>query len=748
MSFLHPMLAGAGAAAVAIPILIHLLMRRRRRPIDFGAMRFLLEAMRQQRRRLRLEQLLLLLTRCAVVALIALGLAQPLLGSAPLLGAGASVTVYLLVDNSLTSQATGDGESDLARSQRIAGALLDTLSGRDARAGLITLANPAEAVVAPASSDIGAVRQLVGQLAPTDAAADLPGALAALTDAIEGEDGEVVVALLSGMRAGSVDLDRSPPQLGGQLTFLASLPATEPVTNLAVTGIEPLRAALIAGEGPAQQPGVRIEVARSGADAPASASVRLRALAGPSGPVAEGTIRFDRGQLRSSVIVRPATPQDLSGWLTLRAELDADAIAGDNTARRPIPVRAGLRIGLITARRFGAERGLDTDDPASWVRLALRPGAPLLEPGDEDFGDLALATIDPEAIDAARLASLDGAIVLRPDQLSELAWQRLRSFADGGGLVVIFPPATGASTWADQMLGAMEAPLTISREGRSLEPALGVATQPGADDMGLLTLLAGELEELAPPVTVSRALEITIDEPGPQAPLTLTDGSPLLVGFRPGAGDEAGRGLVVVMAVALAADWTDLPARPLIVPLLQEIVRQGVGRAAGAGAWPAGARPPVPARTISLRRAGEEGPDIPVDETGRPAVPLRRAGLLEAIDDRGRIGALVAINADTAGSDVQAQPARAVGAWLSGGDIEPVWIGADEGEIEGVPGAQAAGAVLSPDEESSSIALPLLIGAAALAVLEMLLARLFSHASAQRGPGVLGRLRGRMAPAS
>ena len=43
MSFLHPILAGAGLAAVAIPILIHLLMRRRRRPIDFGAMRFLLE---------------------------------------------------------------------------------------------------------------------------------------------------------------------------------------------------------------------------------------------------------------------------------------------------------------------------------------------------------------------------------------------------------------------------------------------------------------------------------------------------------------------------------------------------------------------------------------------------------------------------------------------------------------------------------------------------------------------------------
>src|SRR5690606_2926084 len=151
-------------------------MRRRRRPIDFGAMRFLLEAMRQQRRRLRLEQIILLRTRCAVVALIALGLAQPLLGSAGLLGGSAGVTVYLLVDDSLTSSVSDQsGTTEIERSRRIARNLLDSLAGRDARAGLITLSNPAEGVVIPASSDLGAVRQLVSQLTPTDARADLAG---------------------------------------------------------------------------------------------------------------------------------------------------------------------------------------------------------------------------------------------------------------------------------------------------------------------------------------------------------------------------------------------------------------------------------------------------------------------------------------------------------------------------------------------------------------------------------------------
>ena len=746
MSFLHPILAGVGLAAVAIPILIHLLMRRRRRPIDFGAMRFLLEAMRQQRRRLRLEQLLLLLTRCAVVALIALGLAQPLLGSAGLLGGSASVTLYLLVDNSLASSAADDaGATELDRSRRIARDLLDSLAGRDARAGLITLGNPAEAVITPASSDLGAMRQLVAQLTPTDAAADLAGAFDELTSALAETEGDVVVALLSGMRAGSLDLNATPPQIDRPVALLASLPATAPFSNAAISAVEPLRAALISGEGPAQQPGVRIEVIRSGdVERAQTLPVRLRALIDQVGPEVERIARFGRGETRASVVPRPEPAADASGWLTLQAEIGADAIAGDNTFRRPTPVREGLRIGLITTRRFGDDRGLDTEDPASWVRLALRPGAPLLDPEDSVMGDISLTTVDPGALDAARLATLDGVIVLRPDQLGESSWRRLRLFVDGGGLVVIFPQRAGASAWADAMLEAMQAPLTIAREARQIDPPVNVATEPGTDDMDLLTLLAGELADLAPPVSVSRSLDVRIDDTGPQAPLRLTDGSPLLVTFRPGAAvdSEAGRGLVAVMTVALDADWTDLPARPLIVPLLQEIVRQGVGRAAGAGVWPAGSRPQTPPRTVVLRRAGEDAAaEIPVDASGQPMTPIRRAGLFEAIDDRGRSAALLAVNADARGSDVSAQPARAVGDWLGAGGLAPAWIALDEAEVALQPGAQLASAALAADDDRSSIALPLLIAALALAVVELALARLFSHASDQRGPGPVARLR-------
>src|SRR5262245_56968624 len=51
------------AGAVAVPVIIHLLHRKRFRVVPWAAMRFLLAAQKKNTRRLRLEQLLLLILR-------------------------------------------------------------------------------------------------------------------------------------------------------------------------------------------------------------------------------------------------------------------------------------------------------------------------------------------------------------------------------------------------------------------------------------------------------------------------------------------------------------------------------------------------------------------------------------------------------------------------------------------------------------------------------------------------------------
>src|SRR5437764_4135465 len=58
------------AGAASVPVVIHLLNRRRYRIVDWAAMRFLLAARRQNVRRLRVEQLLLLTVRTLLVVLL------------------------------------------------------------------------------------------------------------------------------------------------------------------------------------------------------------------------------------------------------------------------------------------------------------------------------------------------------------------------------------------------------------------------------------------------------------------------------------------------------------------------------------------------------------------------------------------------------------------------------------------------------------------------------------------------------
>src|SRR6516225_11803165 len=83
--FLSPWTAlTAAAGAVSVPIIIHLLNRKRFRVVPWAAMRFLLAAQKRTSRKLRIEQWLLLAIRTLLILLLigamvsVLGWAEPL----------------------------------------------------------------------------------------------------------------------------------------------------------------------------------------------------------------------------------------------------------------------------------------------------------------------------------------------------------------------------------------------------------------------------------------------------------------------------------------------------------------------------------------------------------------------------------------------------------------------------------------------------------------------------------------------
>lgn len=128
MSFLAPLFL-AGAAAVALPILYHLIRRTSRERVLFSSLMFLAPTPPRLTRRSRLEHLLLLLLRCLVLALLAAGFARPFLKdrAAPPESGAQARHIVVLVDTSASMRR--DSLWDDARSR--AAAIIREAGDRD-----------------------------------------------------------------------------------------------------------------------------------------------------------------------------------------------------------------------------------------------------------------------------------------------------------------------------------------------------------------------------------------------------------------------------------------------------------------------------------------------------------------------------------------------------------------------------------------------------------------------------------------
>src|SRR5215471_19085545 len=80
LGFANPVMLW-GLAAASVPIIIHLLNRRKFREEPWAAMRFLLAAIRKNQRRIRIEQWILLAVRTLLILLVVTAMAKPFLES-------------------------------------------------------------------------------------------------------------------------------------------------------------------------------------------------------------------------------------------------------------------------------------------------------------------------------------------------------------------------------------------------------------------------------------------------------------------------------------------------------------------------------------------------------------------------------------------------------------------------------------------------------------------------------------------
>jgi Aerotolerance regulator N-terminal len=129
-------------SAIVIPVLIYLFARKRPKKIIFSSIRFIKESQQQQKKRINIKNLLLLLIRILIILSVILAISRPAL-RLPFLEKGdlhPKTAVAIIIDNSYSMNYLVDTQTELEKAKSIALQINEMLSDDD-EVILLTLDN-------------------------------------------------------------------------------------------------------------------------------------------------------------------------------------------------------------------------------------------------------------------------------------------------------------------------------------------------------------------------------------------------------------------------------------------------------------------------------------------------------------------------------------------------------------------------------------------------------------------------------
>ena len=565
MTFLNFALLG-GIAALAIPIIIHLFHKSRFQRVEWGAMHLLESVIRTNQRRIRLEQLILLLVRCAIPVLLALAMARPVWkGAQKLLGETKTSTVVLL-DNSYSMEAGRTGVSNFSVARNEAARLIAELK-RGSDVQVVLMGEGGSTLLDEPTYDTARVIQAVNKLDAGYGTAVVPAALDFAAGVFEKmqEPARNLVVMTDFQR---VSFEATEDALLRQMIErLRKMPVAPNITyfdvgtevrdNVAIESLDFSRLMVGVGQkiqiranlrnfGDANYPDLRVYFKADGKERSA-AQVAL-------GPQQKAQVLFTHAF-------------DTAGSHVIEIEAEADALKADNSFLASIPVRDKVPLLLVNGDAGNEPLKGETD----FAEIALQP----YSAAKVELADLiSTRVIRPEEVDARKLSESAVVILANVRRLNDQQLRALEEFVKSGGGLLLFPGNRVESPWYNTAL---------AKEGNGLLPAM-------------IGSLAGDLKETAPAVSIvsqryeNPALELFNDprngslaeaaikvwfklgeQPksmGASAPTILArleNGDPFLVER------SFGEGRVILCATAVDADWSNLPMRPFYLPLLQRL---------------------------------------------------------------------------------------------------------------------------------------------------------------------------------
>ncbi len=567
--FLNPILAG-GVFVAATPIIIHFAYRRRMIRVRWGAMRFLHEMFRRSRRRLFIEQWLLLATRAAVLLFLALALMRPQIpfdsagNDARSIARHGRVASVLLIDNSLSTKA-GRGETAMDAMKELGLSYIDTLQKGD-ELSIIPLSQCTHPSADP-FFDLDAARDILQKLKPSEVESDVPALLEAGLRQFSQHlnPAQELVLLTDGMAEGwhfddhtrwaelrkrfAPDSAASPRPLHARKLVVLAPADSRRIHNTGISDLRIDRTLVPAG----RRVNIVADITHTGGDMPKRLLIHF----------------FVNNRLMSErqPVLRPGYPISVtfdhtfatngSHSVTVALEGTRDLLPADDRRSISVTVESDIPVLLVEGNHG---RGIEGSlgllclalNPFDKQRSLFRPvRIPLTELIHESLNDYRAVVLgDIPALDQHALSKIE------------------RFVASGGRLLVTLGPNTDMALanrfWARGGDGILPAPLQqyIVREPpfhpvyySKGHPAFAAFDQ-GAND----ALSSGH---------VYRYYKIDSEQVDPDEllPLLLLDnGDPLLVERR------RGQGRVVLFTGSLDLQWSDMPLKPFFVPLIRGLI--------------------------------------------------------------------------------------------------------------------------------------------------------------------------------
>lgn len=645
ITFLNPALLSALGLGT-IPIIIHLLQRRRFRVVPWAAMEFLLLSQKQNRRRLQLEYLLLLLVRVLILVLFALALARPAIQTStlPTFAGGTRTHAVIVLDNSCSMGARTGDATLFERAKQVAADIVTKQLKQGDSVSLILASDRPTAAIAEPTYDLAQSAAQIRRAPLSDFGTDFHKTARLCADLLRRvkNPNREIYFITDNQRVGWVN-GAMGQRVNGARSTLTHLPIDSltqrywrELSRLARLNLVPLSA-------PSTDNVVveRVDIVRGivSTRAPARLRARIRNLSPRTLSNVMVTLSVNGKSAESTRVNLPPNGTATAQFAHLFSRAGAQGGAVRVTADDALPRddAAYFAVRAVDRARVLCVNGQPNSDPAKdevfYLITALSPPA---ESAQEEKAVIAPEVAQTSSLRNYNLNDYDTVILANVSRLSDEDRDALRQYAQNGGGVLVFLGGAVDARYYNQTLyqngqGLLPTPLTDVRASRTESdfvtldadsinhPALQLFKDAADVEIQSGRFYRYFVLRLASFVSTPRTQNPEARTPS-RVLCRFSDSSPALVE------KSVGLGKVVVCASTADAEWNNLPYKPAYLPLLHELIaylRQGAeGRRNVSIGEPL-------LRSLSVRDAGR---------TARVVAPDGRAVTVRAtLDKRGCI---------------------------------------------------------------------------------------------------------------